>query len=175
MTTSACRTPSLRDLLPEVIRFCIFPLLDDLTKILFANAMYNIPLPGVLSKEVVKSAGRYNSAVVRYLLKSNLLDDFDVCSFAAFYGNIPLLEWARSTGFHWCPNGSTCYMAVEGRQLETLKWMRSVHVPAPFSESCTRMAAYFQYYDLLIWLVENGCPSDGDTMRTYHLVTSSAK
>ena len=51
------------------------------------------------------------------------LDKRVVCEYAANYGQLEILQWARANGCPW--NEFTCSGAAEGGHLEVLQWLRA--------------------------------------------------
>ena len=48
--------------------------------------------------------------------------DSDTCSYAAEYGHLDVLKWARENGCEW--DSWTCSNATQNGHLDVLKWAR---------------------------------------------------
>ena len=78
---------------------------------------------------------------------------------AAKSGNLKVLQWARAKGCPW--DEYTCEMAASRGHLKVLKWARANH--CPWNKFTCEAAAENGHLDVLQWARENRCPWDSLT------------
>ena len=78
----------------------------------------------------------------------------DVCEYAACWGSLRLLKWARENNLDW--GAITCYYAALHAHLPALKYLHENGCPWE-SDTCS-CAAYYKHWDCLQYAVDNKCP-----------------
>ena len=79
-------------------------------------------------------------------------------AYAAYSGHLEVLKWARAQVPPVPWDGWTCTLAASGGYLEVLKWARAQVPPAPWDGFTCSMAADNGHLAVLQWARENGCP-----------------
>ena len=112
----------------------------------------------------------------------------NLCNFAARYGHLEVLQWARHNGCPW--HDWTCALAAENGHLEVLQWARlngclwhestcccaalNGHLSVlqwarlnrcPWNAATCSFAAQHGHLEVLQWARLNGCPWDKWTCR----------
>ena len=85
--------------------------------------------------------------------------DEEVMLWAAYGGNVELVQWLRVNGCPW--HERTCTMAAQGGRLEVLRWAREHG--CDWSASTCSGAVRRGDLEVLQWLRANGCPWDKST------------
>ena len=106
-------------------------------------------------------------------LRRGILDKPGVCTFAAEFGHLEIVKWARENGCPWeagrCLRGLhdlgdrinyTCAWAARHGHLEVIKWARENG--CPWDEKTCSWAAKGGQLEVLQWALENGCPWVGE-------------
>ena len=83
----------------------------------------------------------------------------DVCGYAARWGSVRLLKWARENNRNW--STLTCQYAAEKGHLPALKYLHENG--CPWNEYTCCSAAANGHLFVLQYLHENGCPWDENT------------
>ena len=83
----------------------------------------------------------------------------NLCNFAAQYGHLEVLQWARLNGCPW--TDWTCSWAAKGGHLEVLQWARLNG--CLWDDWTCYSAAGGGHLDVLQWARLNGCPWDERT------------
>ena len=83
----------------------------------------------------------------------------DVCEYAACWGSLRLLKWARENNLDW--SADTCWQAAENGHLPALKYLHENGCPWD-SRTCSS-AAVIGHLPALQYLHENGCPWNSNT------------
>ena len=82
------------------------------------------------------------------------------CHWAAFRGQLEVLQWLRAKG---CPWGTlTSNWAAYGGQLEVLQWVQGQDPPCPWDSDVCKYAAQKGHLEVLRWARSQGCPWDED-------------
>jgi hypothetical protein len=71
-----------------------------------------------------------------------------VCSVIAWNGNLKLLKYARSLGYHW--DELTCYLAAEKGNLKMLKW--AMRKGCSYTNDTCEYAGFGGHLDIIKWL-----------------------
>jgi hypothetical protein len=97
--------------------------------------------------------------VLQWARANHFYWDETVCSRAAYRGDLEMLQWAHENG---CPWGErTCSSMAGGGHLNILQWARENG--CPWSSWTCSCAAAGGHLNILEWLRENGCPWDFET------------
>ena len=116
--------------------------------------------PHLLSEICAVATKQGNLAVLQYMLSMNcIFSILSICTCAAKFGQMDILQWARQNGCPW--DEQTCTSAAENGHLEVLIWAQQNG--CPWDEQACNIAAENGYLDVLIWAQRNGCPWDGCT------------
>jgi len=103
---------------------------------------------------------------LQYLVHNGCPFNEGIFAKAARGGHIPILEWAFAELIHVDefskPGFQTC-MEAAGKDLETLKWLRSQDPPCPWDERTCAYAAGNGNLEVLRYARGNGCPWDVET------------
>jgi len=94
--------------------------------------------------------------VLEWACGQGYIMDSTTCSWAAGSGHLPILQWARARGCAW--TNWTCRRAAEGGHLAVLQWARANG--CPWDEETCSSAAAGGHLDVLVWARANGCPWD---------------
>lgn len=79
-----------------------------------------------------------------------------LCTYAAKYGHLEVLQWARENGCGW--NVYTCSHAAKNGHLKVIQWARANG--CPWHELTCTWAATGGHLEVLQWARANGCPWD---------------
>jgi hypothetical protein len=79
----------------------------------------------------------------------------DVCEYAACWGSLRLLKWARENNLDW--SAGTCFCAALHGHLPALKYLHENGCPWDSATTCY-WAAYNKHWDCLQYAVDNKCP-----------------
>ena len=79
----------------------------------------------------------------------------DVCEYAACWGSLRLLKWARENNLDW--SAGTCFCAALHGHLPALKYLHENGCPWDSDTTCY-WAAYNKHWDCLQYAVDNKCP-----------------
>jgi hypothetical protein len=91
--------------------------------------------------------------VLKWARENGCKWDSRTCSHAAIYGHLHVLQWARENGCDW--DSWTCTCAAEGGHLNILQWARENGCDWDFR--VCRQAIEFGHLHILKWAMENGC------------------
>ena len=78
----------------------------------------------------------------------------NICAYAAAYGHLECLIWARKNGYPW--DEYTCSDAAKYGHLDCLMWARKNG--CPWDEGTCKWATWQGHLDCLIWARKNKCP-----------------
>jgi hypothetical protein len=79
----------------------------------------------------------------------------DVSTYAACWGSLRLLKWARENNLDW--SAGTCFCAALHGHLPALKYLHENGCPWDSATTCY-WAAYNKHWDCLQYAVDNKCP-----------------
>jgi len=100
--------------------------------------------------------------VLQWLRWRGCLWNSSTCNMAAEFGHLHILQWARENGCDW--NERTCCDAVIGGHLHILQWLRENG--CSWDESICYFAAYGDHLHILQWARANGCDWDESVVNT---------
>ena len=83
----------------------------------------------------------------------------DWCGYAAYHGNLDILQWAKSHGAPW--DTYTCAYAARNGHLDILQWARANG--APWNACTCAYAAMYGHLNTLQWARRHGAPWDEST------------
>jgi hypothetical protein len=104
----------------DVLRYEIMPRIDSASLIVVRNVLLGKPFPNELIYGMDYQILRYNKDFIKIFLNLGLIQGCCVADYAAYKGDLELLQWARANGFEWGDN--TCAFAAFGGHLDLLQW-----------------------------------------------------
>jgi len=151
----------LTDLPTEIIIHEIFSHLDECSKLVVRNVLWNTPIPDFLTNILQFQICQYSVNYLNFF--QSKLDLRTIATHLASHSNLEGLKWARENGCRWGTGTCTaaCVTACVTGQFEVLKWLRGNGCPWD-KYSCVAIA-YGGHLELLKWARENGCPWDKTT------------
>ncbi len=99
-------------------------------------------------------AAKYGHVEILQWAKDNeMTEKFNLCNIAAAYGHLNMLQWARNNGYEWYVD--VCHHAAENGHLDILQWARANG--CPWDSWTSVCAAECGQLDILQWVLANGC------------------
>jgi len=127
----------------------------DTSKWFYTHHMIDIDRPSNMCT-IAASSGHLE--ILKWLRANGFSWDTTTCFNTAMKGQLEILQYLHENGCLW--NEWTCSLAAETGHLDVLKYVRSVDNKCPWSALTFKNAAMNGHLEIVVWLHENGCPTD---------------
>ena len=145
----------------EIIRYEIFPHLDESAKLVLSNVMWNTPIPTSITSKIKKEICQYSVNYLNFF--QSRLGVESVSYYLSFHSNFFRPFKSKENNYKW--NETICDNIALNGDLEILQWLRKNG--CPWDKKTCESAGSCGKWELLQWDIENGCPWD---IRTYEIV-----